>query len=451
MLRDRMLQGDPVLLWTTILSGIAMALACLMIFVFLRYFLHHRKEKFESLMFELIGLFFLVLGVLQIARIWNLYQPIYWIKTSLEVASAILALLSTAALWRLLSRALAFKRTEDLETVNQHLRETEKHFQLLVSGIDDYAIYMIDPEGTVMTWNDGAENFKGYKANEIIGKNFSCFFRPEDREVGKPQQQLEIAKKNGRFEGEALRVRKDGSHFWAEIIMTSIYDENGKLTGFAKVTRDITQKKQAAKSFEELVSLLDLSNDAIIMRDLNGTIKYWNTGAQKLYGYDKEQANGKISHDLLKTEFPKPLPEIEHDIITQKRWDGELIHRHKDGHRVIVESRHTLKTNEQGVPLGVLEINTDITIRSKAEERQRALAEMERLNTDLEQFASIASHDLQEPLRAIAGCLHILEKTHKGRLDSNAEQLIHYAVDGAQRMRTLINDLSLYLELAANK
>jgi len=157
---------------------------------------------------------------------------------------------------------------------------------------------------------------------------------------------------------------------------------------------------------------------------------------------------GKKSHDLLKTEHPKPLSKIEQDILTKGRWDGELVHYTQDGRRIIVESRQALKIDDQGEPTTVVEINTDITDRKEAEQKQSALAEIERVNAELEQFASVASHDLQEPLRAISGCLQILEKTYKGRLDNNADELIRYPVEGTQRMRTLINDLVSAMALA---
>lgn len=321
------------------------------------------------------------------------------------------------------------------------LHESEERFRLIISGIKDYAVFMLDPQGTIVTWNEGAERIKGYKAHEIIGKHFSCFYREGEKASGKPMQELDIAVKRGRYEEEGLRIRKNGSHFWANVLITPLYNHSGQLTGFVKVTRDITERQQAMGVLQEQSELLDLANDAIMVRHLDGTILYWNRGAQKMYGFTEEEAIGRKSHELLNTEHPQPLNKIERDILSKGRWDGELVHYAHDGRRLIIESRQALKTDRLGKPIAILEINTDITERKEAEEKRRALAEMERINAELEQFASVASHDLQEPLRAVAGCLQILEKTHRDKLDGNAVELIHHAVDGAQRMRTLINDL----------
>ncbi len=203
----------------------------------------------------------------------------------------------------------------------------------------------------------------------------------------------------------------------------------------------IEREKLSTEKLREQADLLDLSRDAVIVHDLDGTIRYWNRGAEKMYGYHSEEVLGKTSYKLLKVELPKPLEEIQKDILAKGYWEDELVHYTAKGNKIVVASRHTVNTDTDGNPVSILEINTDITAHKQAEQRQMALAEMKRVNSELEQFTYIASHDLQEPLRAIAGCLRILEKSHKDNLDEEAKELIHYAVDGSIRMSTLINDL----------
>src|SRR5207244_5942769 len=124
------------------------------------------------------------------------------------------------------------------------LRDSEERFRLMVEGVKDYAILMLDPDGYVVSWNAGAERIKGYTTEEIIGQHFSRFYPNEDITSGKPTRELKLATTDGRFEDEGWRVRKDGSRFWANVVVTAIYDEEGQLRGFSKVSRDMTERKQ---------------------------------------------------------------------------------------------------------------------------------------------------------------------------------------------------------------
>jgi PAS domain S-box-containing protein len=156
-------------------------------------------------------------------------------------------------------------------------REDEEHFRLLVQGVKDYAIFMLDPQGRVVSWNPGAERIKGYKAEEIIGEHFSRFYTEDDVERGHPEEELRIAAEEGSYEEEGLRVRKDGSEFWANVVITALKDEAGHLRGFAKVTRDVTERKEAEErerllahdksSLEQVSDILESISDAFYTVD----------------------------------------------------------------------------------------------------------------------------------------------------------------------------------------
>jgi PAS domain S-box-containing protein len=170
--------------------------------------------------------------------------------------------------------------------------------QLLIDAVVDYAIYMIDLDGRILSWNSGASRLKGYKADEIIGQSFSRFYTPEDRAAGLPHKALSIAREAGRFSGEGWRVRKDGSRFWALVVIDAILDENGEPIGFAKVTRDITERQQAhwsllenERRYRRLVeSVVDY---AIFQLDPTGHVSTWNTGAERIKGYSREEIVGQ--------------------------------------------------------------------------------------------------------------------------------------------------------------
>src|SRR5262245_35749370 len=166
----------------------------------------------------------------------------------------------------------------------------EDRFRLLLDAVTDYAIYMLDPTGVVTSWNTGAERFKGYKAPEILGQHFSRFYTDEDRAAGLPQRALEVAVREGRFENEGWRVRKDGTRFWANVVIDPIRTPTGELLGFAKVTRDLGERRRAAealkRSEEQFRRLVQGVTDyAIYMLDPEGRVSSWNAGAQRIKGY----------------------------------------------------------------------------------------------------------------------------------------------------------------------
>ncbi len=212
------------------------------------------------------------------------------------------------------------------------------------------------------------------------------------------------------------------------------------------------REKETTTSLQEQAELLNLTHDTIMVRDLDGTIRYWNRGAREMYGYTSDEALGKKSHNVLQTESPLSLGEIENTILTKKRWEGELIHRSKDGRRIIVASRQALKTNKFGEPVGVLEINNEITEYKHAQERLLLLTEeLKKSNTELAQFATVVSHDLQEPLRGIAGSLELIEEMYKDKISEKGNILIAHAVESANHMHSLITDVLSLSRISSKK
>ena len=252
--------------------------------------------------------------------------------------------------------------------------QSDELFRLIVESARDYAIFATDSEGRITSWNTGAERLFGFTEEEAIGQNAEIIFTPEDRAAGVPERELRAAAEEGRAEDERWHLRRDGTRFWASGIVAPVRDESGLLRGFVKVARDQTEQKQAAEERREQAALIDLSPDAIIVRDLKDRVTFWSRGAETLYGWKAEEARGQITHDLFQTRFPEPLEKIEARLFETGRWTGELRHTARDGRHVVVESRWLLRRDEEGAPAAILESNIDITERKRAEEMRLRLA-----------------------------------------------------------------------------
>ncbi|MET3580003.1 PAS domain S-box-containing protein [Mesorhizobium robiniae] len=321
----------------------------------------------------------------------------------------------------------------------------EDRYRTLVQAVTDYAIYMLDPSGIVNSWNAGAERFKGYFSGEIIGQHFSLFYTAEDRESGLPAQALEIAAREGKFESEGWRVRRDGTRFWAHVVIDPIRDPSGQLTGFAKVTRDLTERKKAEeelrKSQEQFQRLIQGVTDyAIYMLDPEGIITSWNSGAERIKGYSADEIIGKhFSQFYTPEDRERGSPQRALETAARDgRVEREGWRVRKDGTRfwshVVIDAIR----DEDGKILGFAKITRDITERKKAQESldqaREALFHSQKMDA-IGKLTGGVAHDFNNLLMAVLGSLALLRK----RLPADPQllRLLDNAVLGAQRGASL--------------
>jgi len=295
-----------------------------------------------------------------------------------------------------------------------------QRFQLLVEAVKDYAIYLLDPDGYVASWNSGAERFKGYSANEIIGEHFSRFYTDEDRARGLPQRALDTAAREGKFEAEGWRVRKDGTRFWTSVVIDPVIDASGVLIGYAKVTRDITEKRDtqlALRESEQRFRMLvqGVRDYAIYMLDPDGIISEWNGGAENIKGYQAHEIVGR-HFSLFYTDEDRERGEPRRTLETALRegkFETEAIRIRKDGTPFWAHVLVDAIRNERGDLIGFAKITRDITERREAQE------EIERARETLIQAQKMeavgrltggVAHDFNNLLTIIRSSIDLLKR-----------------------------------------
>lgn len=304
----------------------------------------------------------------------------------------------------------------NIDSINQRrikeeeLRKSEERFRLLVNNVKDYAIFLIDTAGKVTSWNSGAEYIKGYSAEEIIGKPIDIFYTPDDLRHGEPGQNLQIAREFGHYEHEGCRVRKDGSVFWANVVISALFDDNGDLQGYVKITRDITERKKNEEQLLFLSHQINRSNDAIYMIGVDRTIKSWNRGAEILYGFTKEEAMGKDSNQLLQTAITaEEIQAALKQLAEHGYWAGELKRKKKSGEDIHLRSSNTCIRNEDGSVMGYIVVNLDITEQKRLEDK------LKKFNEDLEEQVRLKTAELIASFERVTDGFIALDKDFRYR------------------------------------
>ena len=326
----------------------------------------------------------------------------------------------------------------------------QQRFQLLVNSITDYAIYMLDRDGRVTTWNPGAERFKGYTADEAMGQHFSIFFTPEDREANLPEKALRTALAEGRFEAEGWRIRKDGTRFWANAVLDPVFDPEGNHVGFAKITRDITAKREQERALfesEQRFRLLvqGVRDYAIYMLDEQGFITNWNSGAESIKGYSADEIVGQ-HFSRFYTDEDRARGEPQFALETAMRagkYEREAWRVRKDGSLFWASVVLDPIFDETGRHVGFAKITRDITERKKAQEEledaRTSLFQSQKLQA-LGELTGGLAHDFNNLMTVVAGSADFLLR--KPDLpDAKRKQYLEAITETADRATTLTNHL----------
>ena len=356
------------------------------------------------------------------------------------------------------------KAEDDLYRAYDELKSSEERYRLLIEGVTDYAIFMLDPAGNVATWNDGAQRMKGYDAAEIIGKYFSKFYSSDSVEQGFPEYELQQARKNGRFEDNGWRFRKDGSAFWANTVLTAIYNSKKELLGFSKITRDLTEKKkleqQLHRMHEDLKEseeknrlLIDSVKDyAILMLNPEGIILSWNIGAERIKGYTADEIIGRhFSTFYTRDSIEKGFPQYElRKAVELGHFEDEGWRIRKDGSAFWANVIITPIYNSENRLLGYAKVTRDMTESSRNEELMLKNNELIRINNELDNFVYAASHDLKAPITNLEGLLSALEED-LGPEQEKHQQLLRMMECSIGMLKNVIADLSDVTKLNNSK
>lgn len=328
-----------------------------------------------------------------------------------------------------------------------------ERFRLMANSISDFAIFMLDPAGTIVSWNVGAERINQSAADEIIGRHFSIFYSDEDRGARKPELELEVAAREGRVEEEGWRLRKDGTRFWAHVVITALRSEGGAVCGFANVTRDLTERRRSderlRQSEQGLRLLIDSIRDYAIFRlDVHGRIASWNAGAQRFKQYKTEEIVGQ-HFSIFYPEEQVRAGQCELGLTvaaSEGRFEEEAWRVRKDGTRFWANVIISALRDDSGALIGFAKVTRDLTDRRQAEEERLGRARAEEAVRMRDEFLSIASHELKTPLTSLQLRIGSIQRLLQGNklaqtLPENLIQRIDSVESELDRITQLVDSL----------
>ena len=436
--------AKPGIVWAMVSTDGLIGLSYVLI-AFSLYTLVRKIQLPFSPMFLAFGLFIFACGITHFMEVYTLWVPAYWATAFVKLITAIASIVTAVYLIKISPDIYSYsddikksrQRADELANqsyelikTNEELRKTQDRFRLMIEGVKDYAIFMLSKDGIIETWNEGAKNLKQYNSNEIIGKSFHVFYTDEDLANKKPQMELKKAFLNGRYEDEGWRVRKDGSMFWANVIITPVKDSHGNFVGFSKVTRDLTERNKAEKALQLANSMLEnkvkertqqlreseeqfrsfanaMPQLAWIARS-DGQIFWFNNGWYTYTGKTISELEGWGLQSVLAPEmFDSLIFKWKEAISLQKSLETTFQLKGEDGIFRWFITRVIPIFNNKGELTKWFGTSTNIDEEKKLQE------ELQKTIQSRDDFLSVASHELKTPLTTIYLQLQLLQRKYK--------------------------------------
>jgi len=478
---------DPYVIWLHVISDGLIAISYFSIPLTLLYLVRRRKDLAFNWLFLSFAVFIVACGATHVMEIWNIWRPAYWLAGGIKLMAAMASVITAVVLVRSIPHILALPSNEQLRKANQALEhrtaevvrsnselerigaeregikkaleESEERFRLALHG-SPVTVFNHDRQ-LRYTWMHNA-TVNGHQDGEYIGRTDSEILGEEEG-----TGLMEI-KQRAIETGVGIRtettVTAQGVQRFFDLTVEPLRNAEGATVGVTCISTDVTalrrseqqvralnanleqgvqertgQLETANRELREQTAILELA--PVVVRDMDHRIAYWTLGAERLYGFSKEEALGRLPHELFHTDFPEPRAQVEATLLRTGRWEGELVRRKHNGEKLVIATQWVLHRDPAGKPVRILEVNTNIT------ERMAAQKALEQRNLDLQQFAYIASHDLKTPLRTISGFVELLQVNYGAQLDAKGVDWIRRASEGARRLEARINNLVSYTRL----